>query len=56
MLRVGQDKGDFRFSILKKKLKIEQLNSLLKPLITDLKLIQEEILEDIIFIGKILKV
>jgi ubiquinone/menaquinone biosynthesis C-methylase UbiE len=55
-LRVGQDNGDFRFSILKKKLKIEHLNSLLKPLITNLKLIQEEFLEDIIFIGKILNV
>ena len=55
-LRVGQDKGDFRFSILKKKLKIVQLNSLLKSLFTNLKLIQEEFLEDIIFIGKILKV
>lgn len=55
MLRVGQDKGDFRFSILKKKLKIEQINSLLKPLITNLKLIQKEFLEDFIFIGKVLK-
>ena len=55
-LRVGQDKGDFRFSILKKKLKIVQLNSLLKSLFTNLKLMQEEFLEDIIFIGKILKV
>lgn len=54
-LRIIQDKGDFRLSILKKKLKIEQINSLLKPLITDLKLIQEELLEDIIFIGKVLK-
>jgi len=54
-LRVGQDKGDFRFSILKKKLKIEQINSLLKPLITNLKLIQKEFLEDFIFIGKVLK-
>jgi len=55
-LRVGQDKGDVRFSILKKKLKIEQLISLLKSLYSDLKLIQDEFLEDIIFIGKILKV
>ena len=55
-LRVGQDKGEVRFSILKKKLKIEQLNTLLKSLFTNLKLIQEEFLEDIIFIGKILKV
>ena len=55
-LRVGQDKGDVRFSILKKKLKIEQLNSLLKSLYSDLKLIQDEFLEDIIFLGKILKV
>jgi len=53
--RIIQDKGDFRLSILKKKLEIEQINSLLKPLITDLKLIQEELLEDIIFIGKVLK-
>ncbi len=55
-LRVGQDKGEVRFSILKKKLKIEQLNTLLKSLFTNLKLIQEEFLEDIIFMGKILKV
>ncbi|MHA1526013.1 MAG: class I SAM-dependent methyltransferase [Promethearchaeota archaeon] len=55
-LRVGQDKGEVRFSILKKKLKIEQLNTLLKSLFTNLKLIQEEFLEDIIFVGKILKV
>jgi len=54
-LRVIQDNGDFRFSILKKKLKIEQINSLLKPLITNLKLIQKEFLEDIILIGKVLK-
>ena len=55
-LRVGQDKGEVRFSIFKKKLKIEQLNTLLKSLFTNLKLIQEEFLEDIIFMGKILKV
>ena len=54
-LRVIQGNGDFRFSILKKKLKIEQINSLLKPLITNLKLIQKEFLEDFIFIGKVLK-
>jgi len=54
-LRVIQGNGDFRFSILKKKLKIEQINSLLKPLITNLKLIQKEFLEDIILIGKVLK-
>jgi len=54
-LRVGKDKGDFRFSILKKKLKIEEIDSLLKPVTTNLKLIEKESLEDAIFICKILK-
>ncbi len=55
-LRVGKNNTDFRFSILKKKLKTKELEILLKPITTNLKLIQEEFLEDIIFIGKILNV
>ncbi len=55
-LRVGKNNTDFRFSILKKKLKIKELELLLKPVSTNLNLIQKESLEDIIFIGKILKV
>ena len=54
-LRVGQDNGDFRFSILKKKLKKKEMDLLLKTISPNIELIEKEFLEDIIFICKFLK-
>lgn len=54
-LRVGKNNADFRFSILKKKLKTKELELFLKPVTTNLRIIQKEFLEDIIFLSKILK-
>jgi ubiquinone/menaquinone biosynthesis C-methylase UbiE len=54
-LRVGRNNGDFRFSILKKNLKIKKLELLFKPITAKLEVVRKELLEDFIFMGKFLK-
>ena len=53
--RVGKNNADYKFSILKKKIKLESLLNLLKPKIKELEVLETENLEDIIVEGKISK-
>ena len=53
--RVIKDGADVYFSILKKKLNMEQVNLRLQTSLKNMKTINQEFLEDIIFIGKALK-
>ncbi|MFX1376668.1 MAG: class I SAM-dependent methyltransferase [Promethearchaeota archaeon] len=55
ILRVGLRNADLKFSILKKKLNLNSLINLLKPNFRNLKIDDEEFLEDIIIQGKISK-
>ena len=53
--RVIKDGADVYFSILKKKLNMEQVNLRLQTSLKNMKTINQEFLEDIIFMGKALK-
>ena len=53
--RVIKDGADVYFSILKKKLNMEQVNLRLQTSLKNMKIINQEFLEDIIFMGKALK-
>ncbi len=53
--RVIKDGADVYFSILKKKLNLEKVNFRLQTSLKNMKTINQEFLEDIIFIGKALK-
>jgi len=53
--RVLSYMGEFFVSILKKKIKSEKLYNLLKPLTNNLRIIEKDSIEDIIFLGKGLK-
>ena len=53
--RVIKDGADVYFSILKKKLNMEQVNLRLQTSLKNMKTIKQEFLEDIIFMGKALK-
>ena len=53
--RVCNNYGDFNFSILSKKLNLDALLNLLKPLSSDIKTINKDELEDIIIQGNFIK-
>ena len=53
--RVIKDGADVYFSILKKKLNMEQVNLRLQTSLKNMKIINQKFLEDIIFMGKALK-
>ena len=53
--RVGLEGGDLKFSILRKKLELPTLISILKPYLEEFEITNEEPLEDIIIQGKISK-
>jgi len=53
--RVCMNYGDFNFSILSKKLNLEVLLNLLKPLSREIKTINKDGLEDVIIQGKFMK-
>ncbi len=53
--RVAKNRADMNFSILRKKLNIDRLNTLLKPLLRNMKIINKEFIEDALFTGKALK-
>jgi len=55
IFRVGKNGADVTFSILRKKVKKERLNCLLKPLLKQMNIIDIESIEDILFTGKALK-
>ena len=56
LYRVCKHEADFKFSILKKNLEIEQLLEILKPKVEDLIVTRKESLEDIVIQGKVSKV
>lgn len=53
--RVCINDGDFRFSILRKKLNLDTLLNLLKPLYREIKTINKDVLEDVIIQGNFMK-
>jgi hypothetical protein len=55
IIRVASIISDLKFSILKKKLKLDNLLDFLKPNVKDLEIFNIEFLEDIIIQGKISK-
>jgi ubiquinone/menaquinone biosynthesis C-methylase UbiE len=54
-LRVGSNKSDFKFSILRKKLDLNPLLELLTPFVEDLQVINKDYIEDIIIQGTVIK-
>ncbi|MHA2037330.1 MAG: class I SAM-dependent methyltransferase [Promethearchaeota archaeon] len=54
-LRVSKNEGTFKFSILRKKLELEQLKDFLKPYVKYLKVINKEDIEDVIIQGVVIK-
>ncbi|MHA1987072.1 MAG: class I SAM-dependent methyltransferase [Promethearchaeota archaeon] len=50
-LRVSTNEGIFKFSILRKKLDLDQVKTLLEPFVRDLKVINMDNIEDIIIQG-----
>ena len=54
-LRVGSNKSNFKFSILRKKLELNPLLELLTPYVEDLEVINKDYFEDIIIQGTIKK-
>ncbi|MFX1343928.1 MAG: class I SAM-dependent methyltransferase [Promethearchaeota archaeon] len=55
LIRVASIISDLKFSILKKKLKLDTFLDFLKPNVKELEILNEEFLEDIIIQGKISK-
>lgn len=55
LLRVSIDQTDFKFSTLRKKLKVENIVSMFKNWKTKLNIINDENIEDVIITGKISK-
>ena len=53
--RVSAHKCDFKFSILRKKLDLKAIVRLLNPIAKNIKIIDSEILEDVVIQGKIVK-
>jgi ubiquinone/menaquinone biosynthesis C-methylase UbiE len=54
-LRVSEDESIFKFSILRKKLKLDEVKDLLEPFVKDLKVINKEHIEDVIVQGIVRK-
>ncbi len=55
LLRVAKNNSDVIFSILKKKIELNEIILFLKPYVKDLKIIDKEKIEDIIINGRVLK-
>ena len=55
LLRVSTQNCDIKFSILRKKIKLQNLLELLEPILKDLEIIDKEQVEDIIIQGTINK-
>lgn len=54
-LRVSVNKGDIKFSILRKKLELDEVKNLLTPFVKDLEVTNKEDIEDIIIQGIVIK-